>query len=765
MLKTVRVPEALSPLFELAQTYVARYFADQKSEPERATIEIAGQRYVLVRAGALSVEFYELVQRLYGREDEAQSVAHGLLFDVAHAMGLADARTFAERMEVHDPIARLSAGPIHFAYAGWAFVDISPESAPSADQDYYLLYDHPYSFESHSWLTAGKSSDHPVCVMNSGYSSGWCEHAFGLPLVAAEILCRAKGDDTCRFIMAPPERIEQRIRSYVERHPELASRIVGYKVESFLSKRTDDQLLRSNLALERRAQLSRELNQRLIEALPGGVVEVGRDGSIVNANAEAMRILGFSFDALTKRVVTDFETETIFEDGSPAAVSDYPVTMALTTGQPQPAVTLGVRRSDGEISWAVYKAVATRDPATQQVTGAVVTLLDITDRKRVEDKLRHTQKLESLGVLAGGIAHDFNNLLVTILGNATFAKSIAGNDPRLGPLLEQIELGARRAAELTRQMLDYSGEGKLKVERLDLVAAVREMGKLLAALIPKHVELHYQFQEGLPVVEVDATQIRQVLMNLITNAAESMGDRPGRVVMAIEQRFIEEQELDTFEHRGIKPGNFLVLSVKDTGSGMSEETRRRVFDPFFTTKFKGRGLGMAAVLGIVRGHNGAIRIDSQEGVGTEALVLLPAREASSIAPVAGERGTVLVVDDDHGVLAIARRVLSTHGYRVLTAVNGAEGVACFQQNQAEVRCVLMDMTMPQMNGLDALQRIRKLSASVPVLLSSGYGASAAVHSSEFTGMLMKPYSFDELLSAVEGALAAAGGLQPQIPVE
>jgi predicted hydrocarbon binding protein len=222
MLKTVRVPEALSPLFELAQTYVARYFADQKADPERATIEIAGQRYVLVRAGALSVEFYELVQRLYGREDEAQSVAHGLLFDMAHAMGLADARTFAERMEVRDPIARLSAGPIHFAYAGWAFVDISPESAPSADQDYYLLYDHPYSFESHSWLTAGKTADHPVCVMNSGYSSGWCEHAFGLPLVAAEILCRAKGDDTCRFIMAPPERIEQRIRSYVERHPELA---------------------------------------------------------------------------------------------------------------------------------------------------------------------------------------------------------------------------------------------------------------------------------------------------------------------------------------------------------------------------------------------------------------------------------------------------------------------------------------------------------------------------------------------------------------
>jgi PAS domain S-box-containing protein len=755
MLKTVRVPEALAPLFELAQSYVERYFADQKANPERASIEIAGQRYILVRAGALSVEFYDLVGRLYQRADEAQAVAHGLLFDLAHAMGLSDARTFAERMDVRDPIARLSAGPIHFAYAGWAFVDISPESAPSADGDYYLLYDHPYSFESDSWLAAGRSSQHPVCVMNSGYSSGWCEHAFGLPLVAAEILCRAKGDATCRFIMAPPDRIEQRIVSYAERHPELASRIVGYKVESFLSKRTDAQLLRVNLDLERREQLSRELNQRLIEALPGGVVEVGRDGSIITANAEAMRILGFSFDALTRRVVKDFESETIFEDGSPAAASDYPVSKALATGQPQAAVTLGVKRPDGEISWAVYKAVATRDPATKDVTGAVVTILDITDRKRVEDKLRQTQKLESLGVLAGGIAHDFNNLLVTILGNASFAKSIAGNDARLRPLLEQIELGGQRAAELTRQMLDYSGEGKAKVERLDLVAAVREMARLLAALIPKQVELHYQFQEGLPTVEVDATQIRQVLMNLITNAAESMGGGSGRVVIALEQRFIPELELDGYEHHTLRSGNFLVLSVKDTGEGMSEDTRRRVFDPFFTTKFKGRGLGMAAVLGIVRGHNGAIRIESHQGVGTDVRVLLPLREEREVTAEAGERGTVLVVDDDQGVLAIARRVLSAHGYKVLTAANGVEGVACFQQNRAEIRVVLMDMTMPQMNGLTALQRIRALGSDVPVLLSSGYGASAAVHSREFSGVLAKPYSFSDLLSAVDGVLGVS----------
>jgi PAS domain S-box-containing protein len=756
MLKTVRVPEGLVPLFELAQSYVSRYFADQKAEPERANIEIAGQRYVLVRAGALSVEFYELVQRLYGRADEAQAVAHGLLFDLAHAMGLSDAETFAQRMEVRDPIARLSAGPIHFAYAGWAFVDISPESAPSPDQDYYLLYDHPYSFESDSWLAAGKHAEHPVCVMNSGYSSGWCEHAFGLPLVAAEIMCRAKGDEVCRFIMAPPERIEQRIRSYVEQHPELAPRIVGYKVESFLSKRTDAQLLRSNLDLQRREQLSRELNRRLIEAVPGGALEIGKDGQILNANAEAMRMLGLDYDAITQRMVADWGADTVWEDGTPAPVSEYPASKALATGEPQPAVTLGVKREDGEVFWGVFKAVPTRDPATQEVIGAVVTVLDITERKRFEDKLRQTQKLESLGVLAGGIAHDFNNLLVTILGNASFAKSIAGNDPRLSPLLDQIELGARRAAELTRQMLDYSGEGKLKVERLDLAQAVREMAKLLAALIPKQVELHFQFQEGLPAVDVDATQIRQVLMNLLTNAAESMGERAGRVIVALEQRFVPEGELDAYEPAAPKSGTFVVLSVKDDGGGMTAETRRRVFDPFFTTKFQGRGLGMAAVLGIVRGHKGAIRIESQAGVGTEVRVLLPAPEVTSVTPATGERGTVLVVDDDQGVLAIARRVLSSHGFRVLTAGNGVEAVACYEQNQSQIRLVLMDMTMPQMNGLEALRHIRQLNEQVPVLLSSGYGASVVVHANQFSGILAKPYSFAELLSAVEGNLGEAG---------
>ncbi len=781
MLKTVRVPDKLTPLFELAQTYVTRYFADQKAAPERGTLEICGQRYVLVRAATMSVEFYDMVRNLYGEEREALSVAHSLLFDIAHAMGLADARTFAERMDVSDPIARLSAGPVHFAHAGWAFVDISADSSPSPDDDYYLLYDHPYSFESDSWLNAKRATTHPVCIMNAGYSSGWCEHSFGVPLVAVEILCRAKGDEACRFIMAPPSRIEQRIAGYIERHEALAPRIVNYQVPGFFSKRTDQQLLRTNLELERRAEqrarelslineklerdiaerkrteaalrASKELNERLIEALPGGVVQVGKDGAILSANAEAQRILALDYDALTRRYTRDWEGETVFEDGTPASVVDFPVSKALATGSPQPELTLGLKRANGDVCWAVYRAVAIRDPETQAISGAVVTLFDITERKRFEDKLRHTQKLESLGVLAGGIAHDFNNLLVTILGNASFAKNSAGADPRLSPLLDEIELGARRAAELTKQMLDYSGQGKFRVQRLDVPEAVREMAKLVSALIPKQVELHYHFQQGLQAIDADPTQIRQVLMNLITNGAEAIGERNGRVVISVDQRYVSAQELDEFTSHADGPGTFLRLAVKDNGAGMDEETRRRVFDPFFTTKFKGRGLGMAAVLGIVRSHCGAIRIESQDGIGTEVQVLIPAKHAASPDGHAGERGTILIVDDDAGVQSVARRTLVAHGYRVLSAWDGAEGVRTYREHAAQVRLILMDLTMPQMSGVEALQAIRAEGGTVPVLLSSGYAAEG--EAADFAGFLEKPYDYRDLLAAVERVIGGA----------
>ena len=785
MLTTVRVPEAFTAVFEQAQEFVARYFATQRSDPEHGTLEISGERYVLVRAASMSVEFYDMVRRYYGAEDEAHAVAHSLLFDIAHAMGLADAKAFAGRMNLTDPVSQVSAGPVHFAHAGWAFVDISAESNPSPDDDYCLVYDHPYSFESDAWLTAGRTSGSPVCVMNAGYSSGWCGNSFGMPLVAVEILCRAKGDDTCRFIMAPPTRVEAQIQAYIQRHPELASRIAHYEIQRFFEKRTDRQLVSANLELERNAQqrahqlsivnerlerditerrsaeqalsASQELNERLIEALPGGVVHVRRDGSIIRANGEALRILGLSYDELARRYISDFQPTTVFEDGSPATVADYPVAKAIQTGLPQPALTLGVTKPNSEISWAVFRAVPTRDPATQEVNGAIATFIDISERKRLEEKLMHTQKLESLGVLAGGIAHDFNNLLVTILGNASLAKDVLSADPVIAPLLEEIELGARRAAELTRQMLDYAGQGKFKLQALDLPAAAREMAGLLRAMIPKNVALHYQVQDGLKPIQADPAQIRQVIMNLITNAAESMVERTGRVVISVEEAQVTARDLEEYPSHAATPGHFLCLEVKDDGCGMDDETRRRMFDPFFTTKFKGRGLGMAAVLGIVRSHNGAIRTDSQKGVGTRVRVLLPANHATRTesAPGSATRGTVLVVDDDKGVQLLVRRALAMRGFAVIVASSGEDALRLFEQHEHELCLVLMDVTMPNMSGVEALKRIRATGSELPVLLSSGYNVEVvAADTPRFSAYLQKPYDLTQLLDAVDAAIAA-----------
>ncbi len=264
-MKTVKVPPAMESVFERAEDVVARFFRDRVDDPARGTIEIHGERYVLLRAAALSVEFFDLVRSLYGdeRRDESDELSRTLLFDLAHAIGRTDAHNFHAQMNLTDPIARLSAGPVHFAHTGWAFVDILPESRPSPGADYCLVYNHPYSFESDAWVRNKRQSDAPVCIMNAGYSSGWCEESFGLQLVAAEILCRAKGDETCRFVMAPPDQIAVRISEYVAANPEIAPRAARFRIPDFFARQREAETLK-----RRQDELERELRHRQkLEAL------------------------------------------------------------------------------------------------------------------------------------------------------------------------------------------------------------------------------------------------------------------------------------------------------------------------------------------------------------------------------------------------------------------------------------------------------------------------------------------------------------------
>jgi signal transduction histidine kinase/CheY-like chemotaxis protein len=259
LLKTVRVPPSIEGPFAQAEEIVSKYFRERKDDPARGTIEIFGERYVLVRAASMSVEFFRLVYELYGagREREAEEFAHNILFDLAHSIGKSDARNFHTKMGLADPIAKMSAGPIHFAHAGWAFVDIFPESQPSPDDDYFLVFDHPYSFESDAWMRAGRKTDFAACIMNAGYSSGWCEESFGIDLVSTEVMCRARGDECCRFVMAPPHRIEERAAKYMSRsaNQREESEPTSFRIPDFFArKRMEEELRRARDELEVRVE-------------------------------------------------------------------------------------------------------------------------------------------------------------------------------------------------------------------------------------------------------------------------------------------------------------------------------------------------------------------------------------------------------------------------------------------------------------------------------------------------------------------------------
>jgi len=256
-LRTVHVPPELEGPFRAAEELVSRYFAEMRVDPSLGTIEISGERYVLVRAASLSVEFFSLVADLFGagREKEADEFARNILFDLAHAIGKSDAQKFHEKMGVDDPIALLSAGPIHFSHTGWAFVDIDPASIPAPNEAFFMVYDHPYSFESDAWLRAGKSRRAPVCIMNAGYSSGWCEASFGIELVATEVECRACGDSRCRFLMAPPSRIEEHLEAHRRSTPPKGIGRDSIVIPDFFSrKRVEEELRRAQSELEQRVE-------------------------------------------------------------------------------------------------------------------------------------------------------------------------------------------------------------------------------------------------------------------------------------------------------------------------------------------------------------------------------------------------------------------------------------------------------------------------------------------------------------------------------
>ncbi len=373
----------------------------------------------------------------------------------------------------------------------------------------------------------------------------------------------------------------------------------------------------------------------------------------------------------------------------------------------------------------------------------------------VERRMRQTQKLESLGAMAGGVAHDFNNLLVGIIGNAELGESESSKDSPFHEYFHEIGKAGRKAADLTSQMLAYSGKTPRSEEKVNINHLIREMETLIGAAIDKRARREDKLDESIPEVKVDADQFRQVLLNLVTNASEALTDGEGVIRMETGVREVKPDEVeDLFSGTYLAAGRYLVIRVSDTGSGIPAEHIPKVFDPFFTTRFTGRGLGLAAVMGIVRAHHGTMTVQSEVGKGTTFSVLVPIEvvgaRKSGVAGIATsmsseERKAILVADDDEAVRQVASAMLKRLGVDVLTAKDGVEAIEIFKTNEARISGVLLDVTMPRMSGVETLQELRNLRKDLPVVLMSGYSEDEALV--QFAGktiadFLQKPFTLD-----------------------
>ena len=442
----------------------------------------------------------------------------------------------------------------------------------------------------------------------------------------------------------------------------------------------------------------------------------------------------------------------------------------MTSGIPQNTGPYRAYHKDGTIRWLEGTGVSYVRAEGQ--TGYLTVTRDISERvqaererRELEERMQQAQKLEGLGVMAGGIAHDFNNLLTPILGEAGLSLMELPQDSPARAQIQKIQKAAHRAASLTNQMLAYAGEGPLLIEPVQISKLAAEMARLIEGGVPSSTKILYDLDKSVPLVNADASQLSQVAMNLVTNATEAVGDADGMVAIRTGTVRPGRDELAGMIFGELRAtGLYVYLEVSDNGCGMDVDTRRRIFDPFFTTKFTGRGLGLAAVLGIVRSHGGAIEIASQLDRGTRFRVLFPSSGVEeAVAATTDEsvpieswrsRGRVLIVDDDAAVRDFAEDTLARAGFEVLTAGDGREGIETFRKFAERIRVVILDRTMPAIGGEEAFQAIRQIRPDARVILVSGYLEDRAVGPlrASLTGFLKKPFLPTALLRAVRAAL-------------
>jgi PAS domain S-box-containing protein len=496
----------------------------------------------------------------------------------------------------------------------------------------------------------------------------------------------------------------------------------------------------------------------IVEASDDAIISKTLDGHVLTWNPAAERVYGYSTAEARGKHMSFLQPPDRPDEESG-------ILAQIAQGKHVDHFETVRMRKDGQLIRVSITISPIRDH-TGTIIGASHISRDITERKRIEEQLRQTQKLESLGVLAGGVAHDFNNLLTGILGNTALVLEMLSTNHPGRALLRNALTASERAADLTKQLLAYAGKGRFVIEHVNLSALIEEITELIRTSIPKNVHLRLELSGDLPYIEADPSQLQQLIMNLIINGAEAVGeDKNGTVLVATEVQEVDEAYIRTTmgpKYDEIAPGTYVSLQVHDNGCGMDAATLARIFDPFFTTKFTGRGLGLAAVQGIVSSHRGAMKVYSQPGKGTTFKVLLPAATqavlASTPAPTTEQlmgEATILVVDDEQIVRQTAKSMLERYGYTVLGAENGKEGVDLIRLLADKISLVVLDMTMPVMSGEETLRHMRTIKPDVKVILSSGYNEVEAIRrftGKSLAGFVQKPYTAIQLAKAVRAAL-------------
>ena len=697
-----------------------------------ATLVLGAVRLTAIRAFHRQAEPLNL--RFWRRVTEAGALGQGALWGLASTLLFAPASD--SQFMLISVLAGLTGGAIIFLAPLWSayIFFLLPTILPLTLR--MLLHGSP----EERTLGALALVYTAAMLMASARTSRWVEDA---------LLASRDKDDLARDLLAANAALH-------EHRSQLEATVLARTLEL---SRTNHRLQDEMKIQDRERLAAAQAEQRyraLFDAVSEGFTHVNVQEIFLLANPAAERIFGVAPGTLVGRCLKEFlapEDVAHVEEETEKRIRGHSSTYNLDILRPD-----GARRCLAVNVSPVYDAGGA-------YAGSSGVFQDVTEAKMNEETLRQAQKLESMGVLAGGIAHDFNNLLSAIMGNLNLLQLETPSGSRSMQLLANMEAATNRAASLTRQMLAYSGRGRFQVRELNLNEVVVELSELLQVGIAKGTRLHLELAETLPAVAADPSQMQQILMNLVTNASEAMGSRGGEILVATRRVELDAQAaLRASVHAPLEPGPHVLLQVRDDGSGIEPEILPHIFDPFFTTRESGRGLGLSAMLGILRGHGAGIEIKSRPGQGSSFSLYFPvaAGGAAAPAPQQGAKapafsGKVLAVDDEPAVLETVTIMLERMGFQVLAARDGVEALETFRANADGIGLVLLDLTMPRMDGKETFLAIRSLKAHLPMILSSGYDAQQTMHHLQGPGaptFLQKPYTLKILRKTIETALGA-----------